>query len=364
MEVSTLFAGCGQYFFRDSDKIKKLDRKTANIQDVARLAGVSTATVSRAISNPSVVSEGTRAAVFDAIRRTGYQVNLAAQNLRRQRTGAIVVLVPNLGNPFFSRILAGIEQTVARAGFSVLVVDTKQPHAKDQQIITYLHNTRADGLIVLDGSLPRDLLENPDISSGLPPIVFACEWIANSNFSKVVIDNAAGAALAIRHLHELGHRQIGHIRGPQGNVLTDTRLEGTRMTLSELGLEIEPEWFFDGDFSLQSGADAAHAWLALEKRPTAMFCASDQMACGFISELSMNGYSVPGDVSVVGFDDIDIARRFIPPLTTIHQPRNAIGAEAAKLLIEHIGGDKAATPAVQKVLSVNLEARQSTARPA
>jgi LacI family transcriptional regulator, repressor for deo operon, udp, cdd, tsx, nupC, and nupG len=337
-----------------------LDKKTPNIQDVARLAGVSTATVSRAISNPAVVSETTREAVLDAVRRTGYHINMMARNLRRRRTGAIVVLVPNIGNPFFSLILAGIEQAAAPAGFSVLIVDTKQPHANDEQIFTYLYNTRADGLIVLDGSLPLDLLVRQDAPESMPPVVFACEWIADSPLSRVAIDNAEGAAMAIRHLHSLGHQAIGHIAGPAGNVLTETRLDGTRSALAQLELEIRPEWFLEGDFSLQSGADAARVWMAMDRRPTALFCASDQMACGFISELSLNGFSVPRDVSVVGFDDIDIARRFIPALTTIHQPREEIGAAAAKLLIERISEDAPGSESIQQTLGVELIVRQST----
>ncbi|UUP18578.1 LacI family DNA-binding transcriptional regulator [Nitratireductor thuwali] len=339
-----------------------MDRKATKIQDVARVAGVSTATVSRAISNPEIVSEVTREAVFEAIRTTGYHINLMARNLRRKRTGAIVVLVPNLGNPFFSRILSGIEQTAAAEGLSVLIVDTKHPDADQAQLVSYLHNTRADGLIALDGSLPRALLGDGQASSAMPPIVFACEWIADSSFPNVAIDNEAGAAMAVRHLHELGHRNIGHVTGPSGNVLTETRLAGTRKALASLGLDIRDEWFIDGDFSLQSGADAARQWLAMEERPTALFCASDQMACGFISELSQEGLSVPGDVSIVGFDDIDIARRFIPPLTTIHQPRNAIGNAAARLLIEQISGDETeAASAVHQVLGVELVVRKSTA---
>lgn len=359
--MSTLFRNARPIFFTTRTKYETLDKKTPNIQDVARAAGVSTATVSRAISNPSVVSEATREAVLEAIRSTGYHTNLVARNLRQRRTGAIVVLVPNLGNPFFSRILAGIEQAAASAGFSVLIVDTKQPHANGDQIFTYLHNTRADGLIVLDGSLPLDLLDQKSLAANMPPIVFACEWIADSPFSKVVIDNAAGSAMAVRHLFELGHRDIGHLKGPPGNVLTETRLEGTRTALCELGLEIASEWFFDGDFSLQSGVQAARQWLALEHRPTAVFCASDQMACGFISELTLEGYSVPGDVSVVGFDDIDIAQRFIPPLTTIHQPRRRIGTTAANALIERINGGRSGSPVAHQVLTVELVERKSAA---
>lgn len=337
-----------------------MDRKTPNIQDVARIAGVSTATVSRAISNPSVVSEATREAVFDAIRRTGYHINMVARNLRRGRTGAIVVLVPNLGNPFFSLILAGIEQAAAPAGFSVLIVDTKQPHADQEQIFTYLHTTRADGLISLDGTLPCELLARQGRTKALPPLVFACEWTEKSPFVKVVIDNEAGASMGIRHLHALGHRKIGHVQGPPGNVLTETRLAGTRKALAELELPIRPEWFFAGDFSLRSGALAARQWMALEERPTAVLCASDQMACGFISEIVSAGLSVPRDVSVVGFDDIDIARHFIPALTTIHQPRVAIGRAAARLLIERINDETGEKAFEDQTLPVELIARQST----
>lgn len=337
-----------------------MDRKTPNIQDVARIAGVSTATVSRAISNPSVVSEATREAVFDAIRRTGYHINMVARNLRRGRTGAIVVLVPNLGNPFFSLILAGIEQAAAPAGFSVLIVDTKQPHTDQDQLFTYLHTTRADGLISLDGALPPDLLARQGEANALPPLVFACEWADESPFVKVVIDNEAGAAMAIRHLHELGHRRIGHVQGPRGNVLTETRLAGTQKALEELGLPVRPEWFFAGDFSLHSGAEAARQWMALEERPTGVFCASDQMACGFISEIVSAGMSAPRDVSVVGFDDIDIARHFIPALTTIHQPRVAIGQAAARLLIERINDDSGGKAFKDQTLPVELIVRQST----
>ncbi|WP_274426946.1 LacI family DNA-binding transcriptional regulator [Chelativorans sp. YIM 93263] len=338
-----------------------MDKKTPNIQDVAREAGVSTATVSRAISNPSVVSAATREAVLEAIRSTGYHTNMVARNLRQRRTGAIVVLVPNLGNPFFSRILAGVEQAAAQAGFSVLIVDTKQPHANENQLFTYLHSARADGLIVLDGSLPLEFLGEMDAPGRMPPIVFACEWIADSPFSKVVIDNEAGSATAVRHLHELGHRRIGHVMGPPGNVLTETRREGTRAALADLGVEIAPEWFFSGDFSLHSGVEAARQWLTLKRRPSAVFCASDQMACGFISELSMEGYSVPDDVSVVGFDDIDIAQRFIPPLTTIHQPRTQIGTTAAKALIERINSEGRERTIAHQVLTVELVERKSTA---
>lgn len=321
---------------------------------------MSTATVSRALAQPEMVAEATRALVAQAVEKTGYRVNLAASNLRRRRTGTIVVMVPNIGNPFFSRILASVESVAAAAGLGVLLVDTMQHHASRRQVFAHLNRTRADGMIVLDGALAKELNALDDRDSAMPPVVFACEWLEDRAFPSVMIDNQYGAELAVRHLFELGHRRIGHVCGPDGNVLTMGRRKGAEKTLRALGLPVRPDWFLQGDFSLQAGADAAHAWMALEDRPTAMFCSSDQMACGFISELARLGLSVPRDVSVVGFDDIEFASRFIPPLTTIRQPRGEIGAAATEMLIRRIEKpDEADMP--RRVLPIELIVRDSTA---
>ncbi|MBC7280999.1 LacI family DNA-binding transcriptional regulator [Hoeflea sp.] len=336
-----------------------MEQKSPRITDVAKLAGVSTATVSRALSKPETVAESTRIAVLAAAEQTGYRVNLSARNLRRQRTGAIVVLVPNLGNPFFSEILAGIETALSHADFNMLVVDTRQAYMKPQLVSEYLHATRADGIIALDGSLPDSVLTAASSGAGAPPVIFACEWTPHDRFPSVRVNNARGAELAISHLAGLGHRRIGMIAGPEDNVLTGARTRGATDGLAGLGLELDPAHLFAGDFSLEAGARAGLAWLALKDRPSAVFCQSDQMAFGFISELARHGVSVPGDVSVVGFDDINIARRFIPALTTLRQPRTRIGGAAAELLISHI--QASSILAVEtKVLEVELMVRDST----
>lgn len=327
------------------------------IRDVAQAAGVSTATVSRALSCPELVSAETRALVLKAVEATGYRINHAARNLRRRRTGGIVVLVPNLANPFFSRILSGITSVMAPAGYNVLIADTKQgEHIRD-----YLHHNRADGLIVLDAKLPEDVLMAGASARYEPPIVFACEWVENDNRPRVVIDNMHGAALAVDHLVELGHHRIGHLMGPPDNILTVTRAEGFRQAMKRYGLTIRPDWMLKGDFSLASGAEAAHRWLALEDRPSAIFCSSDAMACGFIGELHKRGIRVPEEVSVVGFDDIDIAAHFVPALTTIAQPRDLIGQTAAKTLFAVMQG-QGGEQLQKQVLEVELIRRQSTAR--
>jgi LacI family repressor for deo operon, udp, cdd, tsx, nupC, and nupG len=335
-------------------------KASPTIQDVARLANVSTATVSRALSSPGRVAEDTRRLVIEAVRKTGYQVNLTARNLRRKQAGAIVVLLPNIGNPFFSQILAGIETTASKAGLNVLIADTRQPHADAGQLREYLDNNMADGILVLDGGLDDRFFLSANRAR--PPVVFACEWSEGTKLPSIRLDNEGGAALAVEHLADLGHTRIGHILGPQGNVLTRARLQGVSRALKSRNLPIRNEWFFDGDFSLAAGARAAERWLALPERPTAVTTSNDEMACGFMSELHRQGVEVPRDVSVVGFDDIDIAEHFIPGLTTIHQPRFEIGEIAAAELISLIRNpDRAPVEATaRKILDATLVVRSST----
>lgn len=330
------------------------------IHDVAREARVSAATVSRALSQPERVTEPTRRIIQEAIERTGYVVNLTARNLRRKRAGALVVLLPNLGNPFFSEILSAIETVAAASGFSVLIADTQAAGSDAPRILDYLHNNRADGIIVLDGSFPEALLAAP--GGRRPPVVFACEWAAGTTLPTIAIDNRGAARLAVGHLAGLGHRKIGHVRGPDGNVLTVEREAGFRAALGERGLPVRDDWVFPGDFSLRSGAEAARAWLALADRPTALFCANDEMAMGLIAALDRAGVNTPRDVSVVGFDDIAVAEHYIPPLTTIRQPRGDMGAAAARALIAVVEGR--ARAAARVLLPTELILRGSTAPPA
>ena len=336
---------------------------TTKIKDVAKLAGVSTATVSRTLSRPETVAEETRKLVLEAAQRSGYRVNLAARSLRSQRAGAVVVLLPNIGNTFFSQILAGIEATLADEGLSVLVIDTQQSNASKNFPLNQLHPGRADGIICLDGSLsPSFLQPNLDEDQRLP-LVFACEWPDEGNCAAVRVHNRAGAHMAVRHLVSLGHEKIGYIEGPRGNVLSFARNEGVLEAFFAHGIEHKPEWFFTGDFTMVSGAKAADTWLKMSDRPTAVFCANDESAVGFMSRLHQVGVDVPGDVSVVGFDDVEVSQHFIPPLTTVRQPRMEIGRRAAKILLEQIAKPQN-SPLPKEVLEVEFVERKSTGAPA
>ncbi|MEP4294262.1 MAG: LacI family DNA-binding transcriptional regulator [Rhizobiaceae bacterium] len=331
------------------------------ITDVARVAGVSTATVSRALSKPETVAKQTREAVLAAAAETGYRINLAARNLLRRRTGAVVLLVPNLCNPFFSQILAGIESVLTSQGLSILMVDTMQSGTRPDFILDFLHHSRADGIISLDGSLPSVLLNSSQNSNENLPFVFGCEWHPQETFPSVRANNQQGARLAIEHLVSLGHRHIGYINGPAENVLSQVRKNSTQEALAEHGMPVRNEWFFDGDFTLEAGAKVAREWIDLEDRPSAIFCANDEIACGLISELHQAGINVPDQLSVVGYDDIDIAERYIPALTTVWQPRFDLGQAVANLLLEGIENDGFGETVPIEILPVKLTIRQSTA---
>lgn len=337
--------------------------KTSTLQDVARVAKVSTATVSRTLSNPDVVSESTRRRVSEAVEITGYRINRAARNLRTQRAHSVLILLPDLANPFFSTILEGISRELSRHGYSMLIASTKQVHDSGERLVDYLDDARADGMIILDGGLEPEVVEMLEAAPQAKRILFACEWVDGANFASVRCENRRGTHAAVRHLHELGHRHIAHVTGPEGNVLSSTRKDAFIAELAALNLRLKPEWVIAGDFSLGAGCVAAQVWIEMDERPTAVFCASDQLAMGFIAELSRHGFSVPQDVSIMGFDDIDLAEQFIPSLTTIRQDRQMIGETAAKMLMTRIVSPDETELEHGAVLPVSLVVRDSTASP-
>lgn len=323
------------------------------VRDIARMANVSTATVSRALSRPDLVSDATREAVLRAVEEAGYTVNVAARNLRRRRTGSILAMVPNLGNPFFSRIIGGIDSVLRPRGLTLLVADSRDGAEVRAELGALAHRSRADGLIVLDGGLPASILTH----AACPPVVQACEWIAGLGAPRVVADNRAGAALAARHLVQTGHRRIAELTGPARNPLTLQRASGVAEVLDELGLPRPEGWILQGDFSVESGRQAARAILSLPDRPDAILCHNDEMACGLMAELQRNGLAVPRDISVTGFDNIEMSAHLTPGLTTVQQHRADIGAAAAQVLLELMEGG---TPPAETVMPVRLVLRAST----
>ncbi|MFN7002439.1 MAG: LacI family DNA-binding transcriptional regulator [Roseinatronobacter sp.] len=310
-----------------------------NIKDVAQTAGVSTATVSRALTQPDRLTDSTRERVLKAIRETGYRVNRAGRNLRTQRAGAILVQVPNLGNPFFSVILSSIHKVLTEQGYAVLVIDSQQFSDPDQAVADMMLNGTVDGLISLDGRLSTSMAETLTRANLNAHVVFCCEWSDSAALPSIRSDNALGTKLAVDHLVSLGHRKIAHVCGPEGNVLSAIRKQTFVQRCAEHGISVPPEWLISGDFSLATGVAAADRLLEMQHRPTAIFCASDEIALSFVSRLQQRGYSVPGDFSVVGFDDIDMSAFSQPALTTIRQDRASLGRLAADRLLALLNSD-------------------------
>lgn len=323
------------------------------IKDVATLAGVSTATVSRALSSPETVGQKTREKVIKAVKATGYRINGAARDLRQRRARSILILAPNLSNTFFSQIFAAIQEEASAVGLSVQISDSRIGR---DRLLSLGQDGRADGIVLLDGCLDPEVVNGWNL-----PMIQLSEWNDAYDAPRLGIDNRAAADLAVEHLAALGHSRILHVSGPQENVLAVTRREGFLSGALARGIEHS---VFQGDFTLEAGAEAARFWSAMQHRPTGVFCASDECALGFISECAHMGFEVPADVSVIGFDDIDFADRFLPSLTTIHQPRNDMGRMAAKRVIAMMrtahGQDPDPSTDFQNAVEATLVNRAST----
>ena len=340
-----------------------LVKKTPTIQDVARFAEVSTATVSRALSSPERVSEQTRARISEAVRVTGYTPNQSARSLRQRTARTILVALPDIGNPFFSVILDAVEREAASRGYGVLVANRFPGNSSGVRMRDYFMSNRVDGLLLFDGSVDLEQLMMLTGDPAPVPLIVACEEIPNAPFHTVKTDNSYAAEQATRHLIELGHSRIGHIRGPRGNVLTGERELGFTRAMQAAGLEIRTDWLLPGAFDMEAGQIAAEHFMQLCERPTAMFAANDESAIGFISGLRQHGLDCPGDISVVGFDDLALAAHVWPPLTTMRQPRAALGRIAAGALIDLIEGERRFRVPMHMVLSSELIVRGSTTRP-
>src|SRR5215831_18112257 len=332
------------------------------IYDVAKRAGVSTATISRVLSRPEVVASATRDRVMRAVNQLGFAPNSIAKNLRRETTAKLLVTVHDLSNPFFALILQGIEDAALRKGYSVLVGDTQHDEKREERYALMLRQKEADGLIFLGHRLPQaaaDLIRA--YGRQLAPIVNGCEFNPRLGVPSVHIDNEKAAYEAMDHLYGLGHRRIGVITGPLVSPLSRDRLAGVSARAKEEGASRDFV-VMHGDFSIESGAVAAERLLGSANRPTAIFCFNDEMAMGALKVARRLRVSVPEQLSLVGFDNIRFAEYLAPPLTTISQPMRRIGEGCVHLLLGILNRDNdAADPPTSMTLPHQLIVRESTA---
>lgn len=333
-----------------------IPRQAARMKDIAREAGVSVPTVSRALMGSDRVKPDTRQKVEAAAAKLGYTLNHIARSLRTQRTHLVVVIVPDIGNTFFSYVLGGIEEEAQRHGYSVLFGNVAGDMRRAKSYGDRLLSGAADGVIFLDGQLPEPGWLEKVQDLGLP-IVALCERMPGIDVHTVTIDNEAAAYAATRHLIEAGHAIVAHIAGPDGNILSEDRIGGYRRAIVEACLAQHDSLIVGGDFTISGGYRAFNQVWADHPGVTAVFCANDEMAIGCINAMRDHGLSAPKDVAVIGFDGLEFGEAYYPPLSTVVQPRSELGATAMRVLLSQIEGRPAKR---QQILPFELAIRMSS----
>ncbi len=330
----------------------------ATVYDVGRLAGVSRSTVSRVLNNKGGVDPQTAAEVWKAIKQLNYQPNISARALVRQKTDAIGVMLAAVFNPFYEQIIVGIEATANAAGLSVAFYNSYDDLAGHRSVIAgALDGSRVDGLIIVGSHLADKSTLLEMAHRGLAFSLIERNF-TDPSIPCVSSDNKNGARLAVEHLLGLGHRRIGFITGNLHYQTAIERLEGYKETLIQHGAAVEDELIAFGDYTHKSGYEAMKHLLALPRRPAAVFASNDMMAIGAIRAIGEAGLTVPDDVAIVGYDDINLASMIHPQLTTIRQPLYEMGALAAEGLIGRLRLGNRAEP-FKRLLPVSLVVRRS-----
>jgi LacI family transcriptional regulator len=331
------------------------------IQDVANLAGVHPATASRALDprREGRIAAPTAERVRSAARRLGYVPDPAARTLRSRRSAAIGVIVPDLANPVFPPIVAGIEDILAEAGYVTLIANTENDPVRERDRIAALQGRRCDGYILASATL--DGTAAAPLTSAAAPVVLVNRETGGPSLPSVSSDDRAGVHAAMGHLAGLGHRVIAHLTGPLNLSVVRTRAEAFRSSADHFGLDPAPMTVRHCPALTAADArDAALTLLARDRSITAILAGNDLMAMGCYAAAQQLGRSCPGDISIIGYNDMPSVEWWRPALTTVRIPQYDIGREAARLLLERIDGD-ADQPARQILLPVSLIVRSSTA---
>jgi LacI family transcriptional regulator len=331
----------------------------ATIREVAESAGVSYATVSHVINNTRLVLPETRARVLAAMDALNYRPNALARSLRQGKTNTLGLVLPDSANPFFAEISRSIEDEAFKKGYSVFLCNTELDTQRELFYVDVLSKKQVDGIIFVAAGDQVDSLEF--LVSRNMPVVMIDRNLPNVEVDAVLTDNQLGGYLATRHLLELGHKRIACIAGPSSITPSAERLIGFRKALEEAGLPYDKRLILRGDFHPQSGMEITHSILKRKPRPTAIFALNDLMALGALRAAAEAGFSVPADLAVVGYDDLELAQYANPPLTTISQPKKEVGVQAVRLLVDRMSR-KSRAPS-RLVLAPELIVRRSTTPP-
>ncbi len=334
---------------------------SVTIKDVAREAGVTPAVVSRTLNNDKTLSikDETRERVLVAAKKLRYRPNPFAQNLRSNNTKSIGMLVPDIANPFFTDIIKGAQDAALERDMYIVLLNTDEVWQKEKKLINMLVGKKVDGILYLSAHL--DIKATELMGKAEMPYVLVNRNAVNTGKSFVGLDNIKGAMMAMEHLYEQGHQKIAHLAGPLYTDTASGRAQGYRAGLMVHGLELRQEYIIETEYSYEGGRDAMVQLLKdVENRPTAVFAANDLIAMGAVAGAAEMGLSVPSDISIIGFNDIWIAKHFMPPLSTVGFDNYRMGKEACKMLIETI--DNPHMEARELILEPYLCVRDSVAK--
>ena len=319
--------------------MEETSSKTSTLQDVARRAGVSTATVSRTLNNPSLVKPGTRERIERAVTELGYTPHFGGRALASNRTNTVGAVIPTMENAIFARGLQALQDRLSEANVTLLVATSHYDQDREQAQIRALLARGVDALVLIGEAREQstyDLIKARGV-----PFVILWTYQPNGPASYIGFDNFAASRLITEHVLAKGHRKIAMIAGiTAGNDRAAIRAQGVRATLAEKGIDLREPFFAEADYDIRAGADVAEAMLARENRPTAIICGNDVLAVGAIGGIRSAGLRVPDDVSVVGFDDIDLALVVEPALTTIRVPHRRMGRAAAEYILANMAGEE------------------------
>ncbi|ADK82543.1 LacI family DNA-binding transcriptional regulator [Sediminispirochaeta smaragdinae] len=329
----------------------------ATIKDIAERVGVSTMTVSRVINNSGYVSMQTRKKVEAAIKALNYQPNLLARSLINRKSSFVYVIVPDISNPFYADLTKGVERVAKSASYNIILSSAYWKETLECEHIEAARGRMAEGIILV---LPKISEKKIAAYAKRIPLVVVDKHIRSKSIDKVYLYQNKGAFLAVEHLITLGHRRIAFLSGESHIYNSRSRQHGYEDALSHYGIPFDPALVLKGDFSFETGERAFQQIfdMAPQKRPTAIFAASDLMALGFMRNAFRYGVRIPDDISLVGFDDILLASITNPPLTTIRHPYREMGEEAMNHLLKKL--NEGFQPSDRKPLVNQLIIRETT----
>ncbi|MGA8153324.1 MAG: LacI family DNA-binding transcriptional regulator [Terriglobales bacterium] len=332
-----------------------------NMKQIAAKARVSLGTVSHVLNSTANVREPLRQRVLDAVATLGYQPSELARGLRREKTSMIGMIIPDVTNPFFPAVVRGAEDVAFSNGYRLVLCNTDNDHGKEVAHLNELRTYRPAGLIVIPSDFSDLTLQAESYRKAGSAVVCIDRMPRNWSGDTVTVANEEGAYRATRHLIHLGHRRLATITGPLHLTNAQERLAGFKRAVRQAGLTVNAEYIQETTFDKLGGHAKASILLRMLPRPTAIFAGNDLIALGVLLALRESGLPCPQDVSLIGFDDLDIAEMTNPQLSSVYQPGYQLGATAARLLLERVAGSTGA--AKHLVLDTALKIRQSVAPP-